>query len=53
MVNRQHFQKGLDNYWKQHYQLNNLRTIRDQMKGDFGQKVKQLNDLTAVLIDQK
>lgn len=33
--------------------LTNLRTIRDQMKGDFGQKVKQLNDLTAVLIDQK
>ncbi len=33
--------------------LTNLRLIRDQIKGDFGQKVKQLNDLTAVLIDQK
>jgi precorrin-2 dehydrogenase/sirohydrochlorin ferrochelatase len=33
--------------------LTNLRAIRDNIKGDFGQKVKQLNDLTAVLIDQK
>ena len=33
--------------------LNNLRTIRDRLKGDFGQKVKQLNDLTAVLIQDK
>lgn len=33
--------------------LTNLRIIRSQIKGDFGQKVKQLNDLTSVLIDQK
>lgn len=29
--------------------LINLRAIRDQLKGDFGSKVKKLNELTAVL----
>lgn len=33
--------------------LLNLRSIRDQMKGDFGYKVNKLNELTAVLIDKK
>ncbi|MCB0502063.1 MAG: bifunctional precorrin-2 dehydrogenase/sirohydrochlorin ferrochelatase [Bacteroidetes bacterium] len=32
--------------------LVNLRAIRDQLKGDFGSKVKKLNELTAVLTDK-
>ncbi len=30
--------------------LLNLRVIRDELKGDFGDKVKKLNDLTSVLV---
>lgn len=29
--------------------LQNLRLIRDQLKGDFGSKVKKLNEITSVL----
>jgi siroheme synthase-like protein len=33
--------------------LNNLRTIRDRLKGDFEYKVKALNDLTASMVAQE
>lgn len=33
--------------------LSNLRTIRDQLTGNFSYKVKALNELTASLLEQK
>ena len=33
--------------------LSNLRTIRDQLKGDFSHKVEKLNELTNVLVSRK
>ena len=33
--------------------LNNMQTIRNGMNGDFNDKVKQLNDLTKVLVAKK
>lgn len=33
--------------------LNNIQQIREKLKGDFQNKVQQLNDLTKVLIEKK
>ncbi|HYG17722.1 MAG TPA: bifunctional precorrin-2 dehydrogenase/sirohydrochlorin ferrochelatase [Ohtaekwangia sp.] len=33
--------------------LNNMQRIRDQLKGDFQEKVKALNDITASFLEQK
>jgi precorrin-2 dehydrogenase / sirohydrochlorin ferrochelatase len=33
--------------------LNNLRTIRDNLKGDFNYKIKKLNEITENLITGK
>jgi siroheme synthase-like protein len=32
--------------------LNNLQTIRNQLKGDFEEKVKYLNDLTKKMVEK-
>lgn len=36
-----------------HSVLENLRSIRDSMKGDFAYKVKKLNEITSVFIEDK
>ncbi|MEQ9402532.1 MAG: bifunctional precorrin-2 dehydrogenase/sirohydrochlorin ferrochelatase [Cyclobacteriaceae bacterium] len=36
-----------------HDLLTNLKKIRDEMKGDFSEKVKKLNRLTKTLVDKK
>ncbi|HEY1165551.1 MAG TPA: bifunctional precorrin-2 dehydrogenase/sirohydrochlorin ferrochelatase [Chitinophaga sp.] len=33
--------------------LNKLQVIRDKLKGDFSEKVKQLNEITEVLVQEK
>lgn len=33
--------------------LNKLQIIRDKLKGDFSEKVKQLNEITEVLVQEK
>jgi len=32
--------------------VNNLKVIRDRLKGDFEEKVKELNRLTKSLVDE-
>jgi|GEM_PF-5856804 len=33
--------------------LHKLQAIRDKLKGDFSEKVKQLNEITEVLVQEK
>jgi ABC-type transporter Mla subunit MlaD len=33
--------------------LNNVQQIREKLKGDFQNKVQQLNEITKVLVEEK